>query len=154
MNLILVTFCLPLKLSFSGGTLAHAFFPGSSAISGDTHFDDDEKWTMDTPEGTNLEIVAAHEFGHALGLSHSNIPTALMAPYYQGYDKNYKLHDDDIRGIQSLYGNAFFTIDISLLRVLLRASTDYTMLIYQHSAFKTKNHLNYTQSRSVLENIF
>lgn len=87
-----------------GGTLAHAFFPGSGEISGDTHFDDAEEWTMDTPDGTNLEIVAAHEFGHALGLGHSNVRGALMAPYYAGYDPNYGLGNDDIQAIQSVYG--------------------------------------------------
>lgn len=87
-----------------GRTLAHAYFPGNSPISGDTHFDDDEDFTENTPEGTNLEIVAAHEFGHALGLSHSQVSEALMAPFYQGYDPNYSLHQDDINGIRSLYG--------------------------------------------------
>ncbi|XP_060583937.1 matrix metalloproteinase-19-like [Ruditapes philippinarum] len=87
-----------------GGTLAHAFFPGESDISGDTHFDDQEVWTERSKEGTNLEIVAAHELGHAIGLGHSNVDGALMLPFYGGYDPNYKLNYDDIRGAQSLYG--------------------------------------------------
>ncbi|XP_052799586.1 macrophage metalloelastase-like [Mya arenaria] len=89
-----------------GGTLAHAFFPGTSAISGDTHFDEAEEWTEGKNAGTNLEIVAAHEFGHAIGLSHSNVRGALMQPFYGGYDPNYQLQSDDIRGVQTLYGSA------------------------------------------------
>uniref|UniRef100_A0A8C0NFY6 Matrix metallopeptidase 27 n=2 Tax=Canis lupus familiaris TaxID=9615 RepID=A0A8C0NFY6_CANLF len=56
--------------------------------------------------GFNLFLVAAHEFGHALGLSHSNDQTALMFPNYVSLDPNkYPLSQDDINGIQSIYGS-------------------------------------------------
>lgn len=49
--------------------------------------------------------VAAHEFGHALGLQHSNAEGALMNPFYKSNVQDLQLHDDDIAGIQALYGN-------------------------------------------------
>ncbi|XP_035785470.1 stromelysin-3-like isoform X4 [Anopheles albimanus] len=84
-----------------GGTLAHAYFP---VYGGDAHFDDAEQWTIDKPRGTNLFQVAAHEFGHSLGLSHSDVRSALMAPFYRGYDPVFQLDSDDVTAIQTLYG--------------------------------------------------
>ncbi|XP_069852477.1 matrix metalloproteinase-27-like [Dipodomys merriami] len=86
------------------GVLGHAFPPGLG-LGGDTHFDEDEKWTTTDEAGFNLFLVAAHEFGHSLGLSHSNDQTALMFPNYVSLDPNrYPLSQDDINGIQSIYG--------------------------------------------------
>uniref|UniRef100_A0A0A9Z365 Matrix metalloproteinase-14 n=2 Tax=Lygus hesperus TaxID=30085 RepID=A0A0A9Z365_LYGHE len=84
-----------------GGTLAHAFFP---VYGGDAHFDDAEKWSVNSYHGTNLFQVAAHEFGHSLGLSHSDIRSALMAPFYRGYQSSFELDEDDVEAIQALYG--------------------------------------------------
>uniref|UniRef100_A0A665UQP8 Peptidase metallopeptidase domain-containing protein n=1 Tax=Echeneis naucrates TaxID=173247 RepID=A0A665UQP8_ECHNA len=86
----------------AGGVLAHANSPGAQE-GGDTHFDDDETWTL-TQRGVNLLLVAAHEFGHALGLDHSRDRRALMYPTYQYVNTNgYRLPDDDRQGVQALY---------------------------------------------------
>ncbi|KAG7520331.1 matrix metalloproteinase-9 [Solea senegalensis] len=67
-------------------------------------YDEDNKWGFCPDQGYSLFLVAAHEFGHALGLDHSNIRDALMYPMYV-YVENFSLHKDDIEGIQYLYGS-------------------------------------------------
>ncbi|KAJ8022463.1 50 kDa hatching enzyme [Holothuria leucospilota] len=85
-----------------GRVLAHAWLP----TSGRAHFDDDENWAGPTGYGKSLQQVAVHEIGHMLGMKHSSAPEAVMAPYFRS-GRQYHisvLDEDDIVGIQSLYG--------------------------------------------------
>ncbi|MCF6254608.1 MAG: matrixin family metalloprotease [Thiomicrorhabdus sp.] len=93
-----------------GSELAHAgigvndFSNGTETISyissGFVHFDSDEPWSLDGSE-RDLYSVALHEIGHALGLDHSDDSSALMYRLYTGTNS---LQEDDIAGIQYLYG--------------------------------------------------
>ncbi|XP_046637960.1 uncharacterized protein LOC124316201 [Daphnia pulicaria] len=93
-----------------GGTLAHAAYPING---GDAHFDDGETWTLDSGQGTNLFQEATHEFGHSLGLEHTDVTTAVMHPIHE-YSSDFKLDKDDIDGIQEMYGKNQFSRKLAL----------------------------------------
>lgn len=90
------------------GTLAHAFFPTDQFnAAGDIHFDADEEWEVGQ-DGTadnafDIFLVALHEIGHSIGLDHSQVADAVMAPIYNEA-VGAGLRPDDIAGAVQLYG--------------------------------------------------
>jgi hypothetical protein len=69
----------------------------------------DGGWTFYTGtsgcvDGVYIEDVAAHEFGHALGLGHSSVTTATMYPSITRCATDFRTLDaDDIAGVEALY---------------------------------------------------
>jgi hypothetical protein len=91
-----------------GNDLAHAWLPDAgSSLAGDVHFDNAEPWSTSPSIGTDLIETAAHEVGHALGMKHEDGLTCLMNSNYAGRFSGPGtafLFQDDINGIQSMYG--------------------------------------------------
>lgn len=90
----------PFDGSGSGGfnIFAHAFYPEDGRI----HFDEAETWAHSHGSGNvDLETVALHEIGHALGLRHSGLSDAVM--FFAINTQRRRLHEVDVRGIKSRY---------------------------------------------------
>lgn len=87
-----------------GGTLAWADMPDGSDKALRLTFDADEKWTLDPREtGVCVHNVMRHEIGHALGLTHSKLPTALMTAFYNPVVRDPQ-QDDDVPRLLARYG--------------------------------------------------
>ncbi|XP_075876058.1 collagenase 3-like isoform X2 [Nelusetta ayraudi] len=149
-----------------GNTLAHAFAP-SPGIGGDAHFDEDETFTFRANSGYVLFMVAAHEFGHSLGLSHSQDPGALMYPVYSYRNPDtFVLPRDDVNGIQSLYGECRknpepqpeppTTPDACDLNMVLDAvaSLRGEMLFFKDSFFWRSHQQSYSPQQSLITNFW
>ncbi|MCA8981828.1 MAG: matrixin family metalloprotease [Planctomycetes bacterium] len=92
----------------SGGTLAFTETP----INNGWRIRYYECWTWEDGPGTSigfredLQSVATHEYGHALGLGHTTTNGATMTAFSNGGTGDRSIATDDINGVQSIYGVA------------------------------------------------
>ncbi len=90
------------------GILAETFLPppaNGGTDAGDILFNSSEPWAINSTY--DIMTVAAHEFGHALGLGESTVSSAVMYGTYDGTKQ--VLTSDDISGIDSIYGRTSTT---------------------------------------------
>src|SRR5436853_2331923 len=93
--------------SFGSNTLAVTtyWFSGSTMTEADILFNNNQAWDSYRGPlrsgGYDIQRVALHESGHALGMDHSTLSNAIMYAYI---NNAYVLTSDDITGDQTLYG--------------------------------------------------
>jgi hypothetical protein len=89
--------------AFGNSTLARTYQPppvNNFSIDGDIAFNTAQRFSIGSTY--DLFTVAAHEFGHALGLDHSSATSqAIMYPTYNGVKSG--LTSDDIAGVENIY---------------------------------------------------
>lgn len=94
------------RYSVIGITLA--IYSGSRMIEADVSFNEDiYTFIQGAPSPftyeADLQSIATHEFGHSLGLGHTNVNGATMTPYYDNGTAQRSIASDDSTGLCALY---------------------------------------------------
>lgn len=90
-------------LSMSNTTMATTFSPppfNGGTLAGDMIFNTSLAWQIN--HDYDLQTVAIHEFGHALGLDHTAVAGSQMGAVYDGVQQS--LSTDDVNGMRSIWG--------------------------------------------------
>lgn len=97
------------------GVLAHAAFPPfvnslcipniPEPFAGDVHFDDAETWEQDTgsPSAISLQLIASHELGHSIGLTHDTGSGDIMRPTFSLSDAAQAPSASDLANVRAGY---------------------------------------------------
>jgi len=108
------------------------------------------EWTWDDgpgcPTGAALDIqgVITHEYGHALGLGHSNVAGATMSPSISGAGCGARsIEADDIAGVQFIYG-----VKTATKPHISSISGQFTITILGANFDPTSNEVWFTQAGS------
>ncbi len=83
--------------------LATIWYEGSTILEADMVFNSRFQWSTSGWSGHDVQTVALHEFGHWLGLDHTDVYGSIMYPQIMGVQHH--LHSVDIAGIQYIYGS-------------------------------------------------
>lgn len=99
----------------AGGVLGQTALPSNGPLAQvSVVFDREENWFVggDSPaDQIDFSSTALHEIGHAIGIDHSQDPSALMAASYS--TTNFELQGDDINAAATIYGaNDLVVVDI------------------------------------------
>ena len=86
---------------------------GNRIIQAGTVFNANQLWDVHNGSSRiyyDFRRVAAHELGHALGLEHETVRTALMNPFYSGNIETPQA--DDMNGLKAIYANATASVPV------------------------------------------
>jgi hypothetical protein len=135
--------------NFGSNSLAAAYQPppvNNYSIAGDIQFNTGQ--TFNIGMTYDLFTVAAHEFGHALGLYHSTLVSAMMYPAYTG--QKTALSSDDDAGIQAIYGvRPIDVYDMGTGDHTFQTAADITSQIDITSLTAVVNHLDIVNTADI-----